>query len=126
MLTLHRLLELSGLNQDRLLAQMTGDQVLRILIAEIDNMATQAIRLYEVDFNKLHKLRTLANHPNTPPHERDAALAAIKRLLPDKPRPEVPAGGHLNKGKVFSDGPVEPVKPQAQQSYTVRGKTFVG
>lgn len=130
MLTLPRLRELAGLNEDRQPAtQMTSDQVLRLLTDAIDNMAQQAIQqLCEVDFLKLDKLRTLANHPNTSPEERAAALAAMNRIRPPKPpEPDVPEGGYVSKGKVFSPGPAQPDtdKPQPRPSYTTaRGKTF--
>jgi hypothetical protein len=124
MLTLDRLLELAGLRDD----SGSHDQVLRIFTDAIDHMAMRAMcQLYEVDFHKLEKLRTLANHPNTPPHERAAALAAIQRLLPPRPpQPDVPQGGYANKGKLFSPGQPDEDKPQPRPSSytTARGKTF--
>jgi hypothetical protein len=132
MVTLHRLLELAGLyGADHMTHEQ--EELLRCdPPGPADALAAWIrlqgrYRLCEVDFHKLEKLRTLANHPNTPPHEKAAALAAIRRLLPPRPpEPDVPEGGFRSGGKVFRPGPEETddTRPTATNRYTVRGKTF--
>ena len=128
-MNLDRLLQLAGLNEDvQPTIPMSNDQLLRLLTDAIDDMAQQAIhQLYEADPAKLAKLRALAYHENTPPGEKAAALAALKRLQPQlPPEPEVPEGGYRSGGKIFSPGPAtNDDNPQPRPVYTTgRGKTF--